>query len=1052
MPAAVVANGITPARTASLDPADLPAFSLGAGDNRARPYDPMPLLLGEHRVFPDLSAPEYAVLGGTTTTLWRIFHFGVGDVEVSDEMLGTTPLGSLAGIEKQKSGPGGVITIAAGAVQTQPGPGALTDTTRHDLTIPDGTVEVHVTITGDVFRASSRGQRIAHSVSVRITVPGQAVRTVTLESDGRTPLRRTLRYAVAGASRTVSVQRVADPSDDERTSEELSWSALASVRRDTGSYGGQTRYALRSEADAQAPGRLGRFSAIGRQKVPVWRNNAWSAPEASRNPAWILRWYALGYRHNGQLLAGAGLPAARLDEAAIIAWGARCDAMQLRCDLWLTRAPPHDEMFRIIAQCGLAAHDWTADGRLTVIWERPGRPVSAVVTPGNIVAGSVRVEYPGSQTAEEIAARFVDPDADWDWSTIRRLAPGVTGPPRSTATLTLEGIASRRQAAIECNLQAARQVHHRRKIRWRMPEEGFEIARGEVVSMTHSLLDGGIAGRLAEGSTAARVILDRDLALDGAADSRMVFRPLTGAPHTTAVRAGAGTREIVLTDPLPFAPDHDGAQPFDVLWRYYPADRPPAKILVTAAAPVSRSEVEVEGIDEVDAYYAAATADLSEPIAAAVLRPPRVLRIEVGEALVRVGAGFAVEISAVLIVEGDWRGGTVTASLDGGDARIVARLLEGETQARWLEDPEGRLTVTATPGSAAAPFGESATAVYDIVGVTAPPALPTNFLVDVLGDGTRRFRWVPPADLDLAGIAIRYARGDLGNAVPWDDMTPLHRGLLTSSPWESAEPGIGEWLFAARSIDTGGRLSTGDVRVLLTLGAQRLGGALIWRCPGAEGWPGAITGAVRSGDGLDALESAGNYTWGDLTTWADWTSWGLGDGTQGAAAMSYTPPAEDLGAVLTFALRWSADTRGDVVFEARTGADQAALEAAGLGGLHRWRHAHRPVAAGALALHRGRHGGAPDGPSLLVRARPARRPAGPRFQHRQLAGLRGRGAPGAARRLPDRGRRRGRAPEHRGRLDLGAPEQEPADHPHLRRRRQRRRRDGRRDRERSARP
>ena len=416
--------------------------------------------------------------------------------------------------------------------------------------------------------------------------------------------------------------------------------------------------------------------------------------------------------------------------------------MQLRCDLWLTRAPPHDEMFRIIAQCGLAAHDWTADGRLTVIWERPGRAVSAAVTPGNIVAGSVRAEYPSSQTADEIAVRFVDPDADWDWSTLRRLAPGVTGFPDSTATLTLEGVATRRQAAIEANLQAARQVHHRRKIRWRMPEEGFEVARGQVVAMTHSLLDGGVSGRLAAGSTAARVILDRDLALDDAADSRMLFRPLQGAPHTTAVQAGAADREIVLTDPLPFAPDHDGAQPFDVLWRYYEAATPPAELLVTGTAPVSRGEVELEAIDEVDAYYAAATADLSEPIAAAVLRPPRVLRIETGEALVRVGAGFAVEISATLIVEGDWRGGTVTASLDGGDARVVARLLEGETQARWLEDPEGRLTVTATPGSAAAPFGESATAVHDIVGVTAPPALPTNFLIDVLGDGTRRFRWV----------------------------------------------------------------------------------------------------------------------------------------------------------------------------------------------------------------------------------------------------------------------------------------------------------------------
>jgi len=56
------------------------------------------------------------------------------------------------------------------------------------------------------------------------------------------------------------------------------------------------------------------------------------------------------------------------------------------------------------------------------------------------------------------------------------------------------------------------------------------------------------------------------------------------------------------------------------------------------------------------------------------------------------------------------------------------------------EDPEGRLTVTATPGSGAAPFGEPATASYDIVGVTAPPALPTKLLMDVLGEASDRPR------------------------------------------------------------------------------------------------------------------------------------------------------------------------------------------------------------------------------------------------------------------------------------------------------------------------
>ncbi len=929
----LIINALVPPATpeaaqpgAGSNPATEPVYSLTGGGNVARPYEPMALVLGEHRIFPNLAAPEYSVLNGPVQTVWQIYHFGVGDLEISGEKLGTNDLDSLPGITTQRSGQDGALTLAHGAVHTQPGPGDLLDTTRHDLTVPAGTVEVHISLVGRIFRIDDKGKRQSRSVSVRITVPGGGTRTVSLSSNGRSPVRRTLRYPVSGAGTTVSVQRASNPSGSERVYEELSWSALASVRRDEADYGGQTRYAIRAESSSQVSGRLQRFSALARQKVPVWRGGIWDAPEATSNPAWIFRWYALGYWYRGELVAGVGLPRARLDEEAIIDWGAWCEAQQLRCDYVLDRAASHDEVLRIIARCGRAAHTWQT-GKLGVVWDEDNRPTGAMVAPGNIVAGSVSVRYAGGQAAEEIAVRFIDPDADWQWSTLRRRAPGVSGIPTSTATLTLEGVTTRRQAAVECNLQAARQVHHRRRISWGMSAEGLDLMIGDVVALTHSLIDGGVAGRLADGSTAARVILDRDLALDGAADSRMMFRPLSGPPHMSAVSAGDGPREIVLADPLPEDPTTEGAVAHDTLWRYYDADAPPARVRVVGVKPLSDSQVVIEAIDEVEAYYDAATSDLSAPIVAATLRPPEVLRIDVAENLVRVGSGLLVEIEATLTVAGDWRGGIVTASLDGGEARTVARLLEGETTARWLEEPEGALVITATPGTAAVPFGTPLVRNYAIVGITAPPAAPTNLLVDVLGDGTRRFRWVPPEDFDLAGIVIRYARGDLGTATLWEDQLPLHRGLLTASPWETVEPGPGRWLFTARAVDTGGRLSTGDVRIVETLGAQRLGDAVIWRCPGAEGWPGAVVGGGRSSDGLDALEGKPGYNWSSMSPWTVW-NWGLGDGDDAGVAMTYTPPAEDLGATLTFALRWSAETAGTVVFEARVAATEEALQTA----------------------------------------------------------------------------------------------------------------------------
>ena len=125
----------------------------------------------------------------------------------------------------------------------------------------------------------------------------------------------------------------------------------------------------------------------------------------------------------------------------------------------------------------------------------------------------------------------------------------------------------------------------------------------------------------------------------------------------------------------------------------------------------------------------------------------------------------------------------------------------------------------------------------------------------------------------------------------------------------------------------GGRLSD-EVRIRAEIGPQRLGDALLWRCPAATGWPGTITGATRSDDGRDALEGIGDYTWADLTTWAGWLSWGAGNGMDAGTALSYTEDAIDLGGAFDVALQWSGESAGDRVFEVRTGATQAALQAA----------------------------------------------------------------------------------------------------------------------------
>ena len=130
----------------------------------------------------------------------------------------------------------------------------------------------------------------------------------------------------------------------------------------------------------------------------------------------------------------------------------------------------YEVVLTIIAQCGRASPSWQT-GKRGVVWEAPDTPVTALITLGNIVAGSFKVEWEGGKSADEIVCRYIEPDLDWQWNTVRRAVPGAAASGRA-ATLTLTGVTDRAQAAKECNLAAARQRCHRRALTFEMGAEG----------------------------------------------------------------------------------------------------------------------------------------------------------------------------------------------------------------------------------------------------------------------------------------------------------------------------------------------------------------------------------------------------------------------------------------------------------------------------------------------------------------------------------------------------------------------------------------------------
>ena len=822
----LVINAIAPPRLPDFGAdgggAPEPVYSLIGGANRARPYEPFLLVLGTHRVFPDLGAREYTTFesapaagaatssytdsadsgalwgppdipappasaagGSTEQYLHQIFHYGLGDHARSDDRIADTLLTDFRDVEKQVAGADGALTLFAGNVDTEAG-AALEDVGWVTRQTAANTNRIELDFQASLFRVGDSGSPETHSVTLLVEMwpdsDAADVRktTVTLSNAKYEALRLTAPYADLDPEGVwhVRVRRAAAPSADDRVSDDVAFTALRAFQPDDADYAGQNRMALRIRASGQLHGRVDRLSSTVSQLIPKWDGSTWVARQVTSNPAWLFRWYAIGIRINGRLRAGVGLAA--VDDAVLKRWGAWCDTHGLECNFVIDRDMSHAEVLALIAKCGRASPSW-ATGRLGVVYDQENTAPSFYFDPGNIIDGSMETDWVSGAIAEEIAMRYIEPDLDWQYNTVRRRVPGAAAANR-TATLTLPGVTSREQAAKECNLQAARQLYHRRRIRWRTGPEGLSLARSQTGNLSHSLVSGGLTGRVLAG-TRDVLTLSRPVPLPASraadrADDYILLRLPNGALHTSIVGRAPGsadpdeTDRVTLSTPLAGDIDADGGAPIDVLWRYYPGDRPPLRVKLVGVDPQASGEVALEAIDETPLYYAAATSDLTVDLPRLRRAWPRVLGIEVTELLIRAGGGYAVEITAALSVDGDWRGGEVLFSLDGGPERLAGRLVDGDLEVSWIAPLSGELRITAVPGSAAAPAGRRLTVTHAIVGVLAAPAGPVGFQAAPVAGGYVA-RWTRPAEADHAYTEILDGDpdGEIAAATPRGDAT-----------------------------------------------------------------------------------------------------------------------------------------------------------------------------------------------------------------------------------------------------------------------------------------
>ena len=707
----LLVNALFPPEVPGADKPPPPLYSLTGGANRARPYGPILLTLGRHRVFPDLAGREYVERRGDTEMLFQLFDFGVAGT-VEDVRIGDTPIDDFDEVSAEWLRPGEFPLLVEASVETLPG-AEIGDQELQPRPPSANGLQVSAAATGWLTRTAPRGtHRVAvdfaaqlmwarageigeMTLGLLIEIQEEAVWTANpaaaawkssgwfqISNASAEALRVTREFDGLDPAKDWQVRIARDRGigaeiDQTRKNEDVirntcSVTGLRCYRR-VAAAPATTRLALRIRASGQLNGRIDRLSAmvssVGRAP-PTWEQAA--AP--TDNPASLFVAYARGWEAAGQLVAGMGLDADALDLPGLADWHAWCARQRLGCNALLDGGESHAEALRLIARCGRASPTWQS-GRLGVVWEDEARPSTALITPGNTIAGSFRVDWAPPGTAEEVATRFVDPAADWQFSVVRATVPGTVGRPRETAEVTLRGVTDRQQAQRECNRLAAAQRHHRRTCGWRMGREGSAIVRGDVVDVANDLISGGLAGRVA-GGTADEPWLDRDPGAAGWLDVRLrsghVHRSRFARLRSGQLSAAnsADLWAVALEEPLEAAPDAVGAEPRDLLWRALADGGEAVRLRIVDARPHRNGEIEFSTIDEVAAYHAADTAAGTVLVAGAGdPRFPRVVGLKLQDAP-PLTAGGRFAISAVVEVSGlDWTGIRVWEQVAGQQRR-----------------------------------------------------------------------------------------------------------------------------------------------------------------------------------------------------------------------------------------------------------------------------------------------------------------------------------------------------------------------------------------------
>jgi sulfur carrier protein ThiS len=804
-----------------------PTYALQGGRNRARPYEPLSLVLGYTKAVPDNANQPYTWFEGDDQFLATMFHAGINCRAVSEIKLGDTAIESYEGAQISRYG------FSAGNTGVPPIVGTSVDSVEGGLldaptapgpwvtrTSSPGTVQLGVDLEMSLSFLNEKGKYQTANVQVEVQArqigepQWTALGAPVFQSNSATPLRRTLMFVVPSGQYEVRLRKLADANYTiPGASNVVSWSALKSYQPDTADYGGQPRVNVRLKATGQLSGAPDEINWMAlAETMPYWNGSAWvtatepGAAGVSNPGAQILMLLRGIYRpSDGRLIAGAGLADNRIDIESLKGFMVRCAAKGFRFDSFIQQAMNLQDLLESIASAGLGSLS-RHSGRIGVIWMAEDQPIEGVINMAAMKARSFGVQYDLMATADEYQLEFFDADRGWTWQPVRVQAPGI-GTPQRTSTENVRGVTRAAHAAVIARFAMGQNIYGRKSITFDMDLEHLTFRRGSVLAISHDLTQWGYGGRVVAVITGAgqfSVEVDEPVPVALPATRTLGLR-LSGEQQMrvfNVASVSANGRVLTVAQGWPGGAllPGVGSAVQDTVWLYDFKATPGYRVRVTSIEPVDNmGGAQVTVVPESPEFWNYVLNGAYEPPPNNSLlseQLPVASNLRISRARVRQGEGWVHELTAVFDVVGNYDHAQLWTASGGMPLSQVGGSIFG-TRVTWTVAVDQSWTVEIRPFDALGRMGTRVSDVFvdpseSVVGVL-------NFFVRIEDAGAVA-HWSAPAGLssiDWAVTQIRTGATWEGGLVVFEGRTD--RALLgwlkagTQRFWAAHRNSAGDW-------------------------------------------------------------------------------------------------------------------------------------------------------------------------------------------------------------------------------------------------------------------